>query len=61
MHHPPPALILKPALTLKEVSLTLKSAAGPVNILQDISLDIPAGQTIVVQEGRGIIRRIPFE
>ena len=42
MHHPPPALILK------EVSLTLKSAAGPVNILQDISLEIPAGQTIAL-------------
>ena len=42
MHHPPPALILK------EVSLTLKSAAGPVNILTDISLAVPAGQSIAL-------------
>jgi putative ABC transport system ATP-binding protein len=42
MHNPPPALILE------EVSLTLKSAAGPVDILAGVSLTIPAGQTIAL-------------
>ncbi len=42
MHNPPPALILE------EVSLTLKSAAGPVDILSGVSLTIPAGQSIAL-------------
>ena len=42
MHNPPPALILE------EVSLTLNSAAGPVDILSGVSLTIPAGQTIAL-------------
>jgi putative ABC transport system ATP-binding protein len=42
MHNPPPALILE------EVSLTLNSAAGPVDILAGVSLTIPAGQTIAL-------------
>jgi putative ABC transport system ATP-binding protein len=42
MNHP------LPALNLKEVSLTLKSAAGPVNILQNISLSVAAGESIAL-------------
>ena len=37
-----------PAILLQNVALTLKSAAGPVNILQDISLTVPAGQSIAL-------------
>jgi putative ABC transport system ATP-binding protein len=47
MNNPPPAPNL-PALRLDQVSLTLKSAAGPVNILQDLSLSVPAGQSIAL-------------
>jgi putative ABC transport system ATP-binding protein len=47
MNHPPPASNL-PALQLDRVGLTLKSAAGPVNILQDVSLNVPAGQSIAL-------------
>src|ERR1700754_8973 len=47
MNNTPPAPNL-PALQLQGVSLTLKSAAGPVNILQDISLSVPAGQSIAL-------------
>ena len=42
MNNPPPAL------DLKEVSLTLASAAGPVDILSGVSLTVPAGQTIAL-------------
>jgi putative ABC transport system ATP-binding protein len=42
MHNPPPALVLE------EVRLTLSSAAGPVDILSGISLNVPAGQTIAL-------------
>ncbi|MDE2464030.1 MAG: ABC transporter ATP-binding protein [Alphaproteobacteria bacterium] len=37
-----------PAIDLAEVSLTLPSAAGPVDILKGISLRIPAGQTVAL-------------
>jgi len=47
MNNPPPAHNM-PALRLQQVSLTLKSAAGPVNILQDVSLDVPAGQSVAL-------------
>ena len=47
MNHPPPAANL-PALQLDQVSLTLKSAAGPVDILRQISLSVPAGQSIAL-------------
>jgi putative ABC transport system ATP-binding protein len=42
MNNPPPAL------DLKEVSLTLASAAGPVDILSAVSLAVPAGQSIAL-------------
>ena len=35
-----------PALSLHDVCLTLNGNAGPVRILQDISLDVPRGQTL---------------
>jgi len=47
MNHPPPASNM-PALQLDRIGLTLKSAAGPVNILQDVSLSVPAGQSIAL-------------
>jgi putative ABC transport system ATP-binding protein len=47
MHHPSPAPDL-PAISLRQVSLTLKSAAGPVDILKDVSLEVPAGQSIAL-------------
>jgi len=47
MNHPPPASNL-PALQLGDVSLTLKSAAGPVAILREISLAVPSGQSIAL-------------
>ena len=47
MNHPPPAANL-PALQLQSVSLTLKSLAGPVNILNEISLSVPAAQSIAL-------------
>ena len=37
-----------PAISLTEVDLTLASAAGPVNILHNVSLSVPAGQTIAL-------------
>jgi putative ABC transport system ATP-binding protein len=36
------------AISLSEVHLQLASAAGPVNILNGISLEVPAGQTIAL-------------
>jgi len=42
MHHSPPAL------DLEDVTLTLSSVAGPVNILNGVSLAVPAGQTIAL-------------
>src|SRR4051812_3536934 len=37
-----------PAITLSEVHLALASAAGTVNIINGISLTVPAGQTIAL-------------
>ncbi|MBV9418872.1 MAG: ABC transporter ATP-binding protein [Alphaproteobacteria bacterium] len=37
-----------PALDLEDVRLTLSSVAGPVNILNGVSLAIPAGQTVAL-------------
>ena len=42
MNNPPPAL------QLQDVSLTLKSLAGPVDILAGVSLQVPAGQTLAL-------------
>ena len=39
---------LQPAITLSEVHLRLASSAGPVDILNDVSLTVPAGQTIAL-------------
>ena len=47
MNHPLPAANL-PALQLQSVSLTLKSLAGPVNILHGVSLTVPTGQSIAL-------------
>jgi putative ABC transport system ATP-binding protein len=53
MNHPLPAHNLPapphlPALRLEDVSLTLKSLAGPVDILKGVSLSVPAGQSIAL-------------
>ena len=48
MQNPPPASNLPPAIDLKDVRLTLNSVAGPVNILNGVSLAIPAGQTVAL-------------
>src|SRR6185503_6130718 len=37
-----------PAIRLTDLRLTLKSAAGPVEILNGISLEVAAGQTIAL-------------
>ena len=37
-----------PAILLDKVALTLSSAAGPVNILREVSLAVPAGQTVAL-------------
>src|SRR2546421_247751 len=37
-----------PALKLQDVSLTLKSLAGPVDILDGVSLSVAAGETIAL-------------
>ena len=42
MHNPPPAL------SLQDVSLTLKSLAGPVDILSGLSLEVGAGETVAL-------------
>jgi putative ABC transport system ATP-binding protein len=42
MHHSPPAL------DLEDVTLTLSSAAGPVAILNGVSLAVPAGETVAL-------------
>jgi putative ABC transport system ATP-binding protein len=36
------------AINLEDVTLTLSSAAGPVNILNGVSLTIPAGETVAL-------------
>jgi putative ABC transport system ATP-binding protein len=57
MNNPPPVSELPapelpapelPALRLADVSLTLKSMAGPVDILSGIDLAVPAGQTVAL-------------
>ena len=45
---PPPPADKMPAIALDRVALTLSSAAGPVNILHEISLSVPAGQTVAL-------------
>ena len=47
MQNPPPAPDL-PAINLQNVSLTLNSMAGPVNILSNVTLAVPVGQTIAL-------------
>ena len=47
MQTPSPADKL-PAILLDKVALTLPSAAGPVNILHDVSLAVPTGQTVAL-------------
>jgi putative ABC transport system ATP-binding protein len=42
MHNPPPALVLQ------DISLTLKSLAGPVEILSGLSLEVDAGETVAL-------------
>ena len=42
MNNPPPALILQ------DISLTLKSLAGPVDILAGVSLNVAAGETVAL-------------
>src|ERR1700761_4858065 len=42
MHNPPPAIILE------DVRLTLPSMAGPVKILDGVSLSVDAGQTVAL-------------
>jgi len=47
MHNPPSAPDL-PAIRLTDVHLTLKSAAGPVDILNGISLSVAQGESIAL-------------
>jgi putative ABC transport system ATP-binding protein len=42
MHNPPPAIVLE------DVTLTLASIAGPVEILKGLSLSIAAGETVAL-------------
>ncbi len=42
MHNPPPALVLQ------DISLTLKSLAGPVDILSGLSLEVGAGESVAL-------------
>jgi len=39
---------LPPAINLEDVRLTLESVAGPVNILNGVTLAIPAGQSVAL-------------
>ncbi len=39
---------MKPLIKLSNISLTLRSDAGKINVLKNINLDIPYGQTISV-------------
>ena len=48
MNHPPPASPLQPSLVLEEISLTLNSLAGPVDILKGVSLSVEAGQSVAL-------------
>ena len=47
MNNPPPAL------QLQDVSLTLKSLAGPVDILKGVSLSVAAGESIALTGASG--------
>ena len=47
MHNPPPATDL-PAIRLTDVHLTLKSAAGPVDILNGMSLTVAASESVAL-------------
>ena len=47
MNNPPPTPDL-PALALQDVTLTLKSLAGAVDILGGVSLTVPSGQTVAL-------------
>jgi putative ABC transport system ATP-binding protein len=47
MHNPPPAL------SLQDISLTLKSLAGPVDILSGVSLEVAAGETVALTGASG--------
>ncbi len=42
MHNPPPALVLQ------DINLTLKSLAGPVDILSGLSLEVGVGETVAL-------------
>ena len=42
MNNPPPALLLQ------DISLTLKSLAGPVDILAGVSLSLGKGETVAL-------------
>ena len=48
MHNPPPAPRLQAALQIENVTLTLKSLAGPVDILSGVSLSVEAGQSVAL-------------
>src|SRR4029079_5524687 len=54
-NHPPspvgaesPMQISAPAINMEDVTLTLSSAAGPVNILAGITLKVAAGATVAL-------------
>jgi putative ABC transport system ATP-binding protein len=46
--HTPPSTSDLPAIQLNDVSLTLKSAAGPVDILNGMSLTVAAGESVAL-------------
>jgi putative ABC transport system ATP-binding protein len=43
---PPPAAHTKALITVRSLTLTVPSAAGPVNILRGIDLDVAAGEAV---------------
>jgi putative ABC transport system ATP-binding protein len=47
MHNPPPAL------SLQDISLTLKSLAGPVDILSGLSLEVGVGESVALTGASG--------
>ena len=51
----PPGGTLAPSIVLEDVRLTLTSAAGPVNILNGVSVTVKAGdpQLIMLWPGMG--------
>ena len=42
------AIVAKPVIALNDVSLTLSSRAGPVEILKRVNLEIGAGESVAV-------------